>query len=127
MFFPNVRIQSCGYPYSTTFPTSNQALIHGLSNSPMYFAISKGLSKNLFHTSSIAIATFNSAAIGINFRISFCDLVQASRYEVSAFTTAGTSKTASDPHNFALCKEVFIPSTHFATTAASPDESGYFQ
>src|ERR1700688_2749190 len=127
MLFPKVRIQSCGYPYSTTFPTSNHALIHGLSNSPIYFCISKGLSKNLFHTSSIAITTFSSAAKGISLRISFCDLVQASRYEVSAFTTDGTKSTASDPHNFAFRKEVFMPSTHFATTAASPDDSGYFQ
>ena len=35
--------------------------------------------RNLFHTSSIAITTFNSAASGISLRISACDRVQASR------------------------------------------------
>src|SRR5208282_1268584 len=103
------------------------ARIQGLANSPIYFAISKGLSKNLFHTSSIAITTFNSAAIGINSRICFCDRVQASRYEVAAFTTAGTRSTASDPQTFAFLNDVLIPSMLFATTAASPDDSGYFQ
>src|SRR5579859_61966 len=127
MLFPSVRIQSCGYPYSTTFPTSNHALIHGLSNSPMYFFISSGLNKNLFQTSSIAITTFNSAAIGISSRICFCDLVHASKYDVCGFTTAGTSSTASESHSFAFRSDVRIPSMLFATTAASPDDNGYFQ
>src|SRR5690242_2810168 len=93
----------------------------------MYFFISSGLNKNLFQTSSMAITTFNSTAIGISSRICFCDLVHASKYEVCGFTTAGTSSTASEPHSFAFRNDVRIPSRLFAATVASLDDKGYFQ
>src|SRR6266446_5119367 len=93
----------------------------------MYVAISKGLSRNLFHTSSMAITIFSSSARGRSLRISFCERLHASRYEVCGFTTAGTSSTASDPQSLALCRDVRIPARLFSTTEASLDDSGYFQ
>src|SRR6266436_512362 len=93
----------------------------------MYFTISSGLRRNLFHTSSIAITTFNSSARGISLRICFWERVQASWYEVCGFTTAGTSSTTSEPQSLALCSDVRIPARLFSTTAGSLDDSGYFQ
>src|SRR6266436_8311827 len=93
----------------------------------MYFDISKELSRNLFHTSSMAITISNPSARGRSLRICVWERLHASRYEVCALTTAGTSKTASDPQSLALCRDVRIPVILFSTTVASLDESGYFQ
>src|SRR6266481_162702 len=87
----------------------------------------RGPSRNRFHTSSMAITTFSSSARGSSLRISRCERLHASRYEVCGFSTAGTSRTTSDPQSLALCMEVRMPAKLFSTTAGSPDDSGYFQ
>ena len=53
-----------------------------------------------------------------------CDRVQASRYEVFASTTAGTSSTVSAPHSLAFLIDVSMPATHFFTTSGSLLDSG---
>src|SRR5260370_20075750 len=110
-----------------TLRPSTEAWIQGLWNSRMYLAIPSGLSRNLFLTACMAITIFSSSASGRSLRISFCERVQASRYEVCAFTTAGTSSTMSAPQSLALWREVRFPAWLFSTTAGSPEDNGYFQ
>src|SRR6266481_1196863 len=87
----------------------------------------RGPSRNRFHTSSMAITTFSSSARGSSLRISRCERLHASRYEVCGFTTAGTSRTTSEPQSLAFCREVRMPAKLFSTTVGSLDDSGYFQ
>ena len=71
------------------------------------------------------MTTLSSLAIGSSrSRITRCDRVQASPYEVAASTTAGTSSTTSAPHRAALRSEVSMPATLRATVAASLLDSG---
>ena len=67
----------------------------------MYLANSTGLSRNLFQTSSTAMMT--SAPRQLD---QLADLLLASlpgdAYGVCGLTTAGTSRTVSAPHSFAL-------------------------
>ena len=53
-----------------------------------------------------------------------CERVHASRYDVVASTTAGTSRTVSDPHSCALRMDVSMPRTLRLTTSGSLLESG---
>ena len=79
----------------------------------------------MFHTSSTATITFSSFASGSSrSRMTCCDLVHASRYEVVASTTAGTSSTVSAPHSAALRSEVSMPATLLLTAVRSLLDSG---
>src|SRR6266852_3663418 len=75
----------------------------------------------------MAITTFSSSARGSSLQISYCERVHASRYEVCGFSTAGTSRTTSEPQSLAFCREVRMPAKLFSTTVGSLDDSGYLQ
>jgi len=77
-------------------PTSNHAGSTAL-NSLMYLDISNGLSKNLFHTSSMAIQFSILPREEAVFESAFGNGSNASRYEVCRVDTAGTSKPARSP------------------------------
>src|SRR3954471_23868499 len=109
----------------TTLPTSKYARTDGDSKSYTYFANSIGLSRNLFQTSSTAVAPFMPRAIGSSrSRITRCERVHASRYEVVASTTAGTSRTVSAPQSAAFRIDVSIPWTLRDTTGGSLLDGG---
>ena len=75
-------------------------------------------------TFSIAIFTSSSFASGRALRISACERLYASSYDIDALTTAGTSSTAVAPTRFASRSAVCSPSNPLARTAASGDDSG---